>query len=89
MNSGSEKDELNGVSGRYFGDDVSKVFLPAAGTRWNNNGEMSSIGSDGYYWSSTVDECYAHLLHFPKDFIIHMGRSNRAAGFSIRCVAEH
>lgn len=30
------------------------VFLPAAGNRWN--GELNNAGSNGNYWSSTLNE---------------------------------
>jgi hypothetical protein len=79
---------LNGVTGRYFGDGANKLFLPAAGSRWSTKGEINEAGSDGYYWGSTVDNFYAYLLHFKNDHDIHLGRSYRAGGFSVRCVAE-
>lgn len=44
-----------GVNGRKFtGPNGASVFLPAAGVRWN--GGLYGAGSDGGYWSSTLDE---------------------------------
>jgi uncharacterized protein (TIGR02145 family) len=91
MISGSEWDELNGVSGRFFDDGESKLFLPAAGARWNAKGEVSHTGSDGYYWCSTVNsiDFSSYLLHLNGEHNTHIGMSYRAAGFSVRCVVEH
>jgi len=75
-------DELNGVSGRYYGDGISKLFLPAAGARGNSKGEVSGTGTDGYYWSSTANiysGSYPHLLHIG-NFHGHVGSSRRAGG---------
>jgi uncharacterized protein (TIGR02145 family) len=90
--SGSEWNELNGISGRYFGDGESKLFLPAAGARSSDSGEVRGTGTDGYYWSSTnniYSGSYPHLLHFGNGHHMHMGSSYRAGSFSVRCVAEH
>ena len=43
----------NGVYGRLFtASNGNSLFLPAAGYR--NNGSVSSAGSSGYYWSSSL-----------------------------------
>ena len=47
----------NGVNGRRFtGPNGASVFLPAAGNRWDD--DLDNAGSDGLYWSSTLDESY-------------------------------
>ena len=48
----SEWTTLNGVNGRKFtGPNGGCIFLPAAGYAWD--GKLYSVGSYGYYWSST------------------------------------
>lgn len=43
----------NGVNGRRFtGPNGSTLFLPAAGHRWDD--EIDNVGSDGFYWSSSL-----------------------------------
>ena len=45
---------FNKVNGRLFtAQNGNKVFLPAAGHRWNDY--FYDAGSGGYYWSSTQD----------------------------------
>lgn len=52
-NTTNTKTTQNGVSGRLFtAPNGNSLFLPAAGSRWNN--ELYSVGSDGYYWSSSL-----------------------------------
>ena len=62
----------NGVNGRKFTSKTNgnSIFLPAAGLRWS--GELSFTGSDGYYWSSTLDESsprYAWYLYFRSEYV--------------------
>ena len=60
----SEWTTQNGVNGRKFtGSNGGTIFLPAAGDRWD--GGFYSVGSSGYYWSSTpADERHAYVLRF-------------------------
>ena len=47
----------NGVNGRLFtANNGNSLFLPAAGRRWYD--ELSSAGSYGYYWSSSLHTGY-------------------------------
>ena len=50
----SEWTTINGVKGRKYTSKINgnSIFLPAAGYRMT--GEFNSIGSYGYYWSSTL-----------------------------------
>lgn len=80
--------------GRWFGgnhnsDHKGSLFLPAAGLRNNNSGELASTSSNGYYWSSSPyygGNNYAGSLHFGSGSVRPLGYSNRASGFSVRCV---
>ena len=87
--------------GRWFGgnhdsDHKGSLFLPAAGWRNTNRGELANTSSCGYYWSSSTyyggDTSAGNLylgpghvspIHFSP---IHF--SNRAYGFSVRCVRD-
>ena len=66
---------------------ASPLKLPVAGGRYYSDGSLSSVGSSGYYWSSTVDGSYSRFL----DFYSGTARMNyyfRALGFSVRCLKE-
>ena len=54
----------NGVKGgKFTGPNGGSIFLPAAGYR--GDGELSYVGTGGYYWSSTPDgESIAYDLGF-------------------------
>lgn len=79
---------VNGVKGHKF---ISKtnggsIFLPAAGNRWP--GELGNTGSDGYYWSSSLDESspdYAWGLFFVSGYV-DTSNINRIGGQSVRPV---
>ena len=46
--------QQNGVNGRLFtASNGNSLFLPAAGYRWND--ELTNAGSNGNYWSSSLD----------------------------------
>jgi len=68
-----------------------KVFLPAAGRRAYDTASLSNVGTNGYYWCSSISSStYAYILYFYNGNVT-PGNSNanyRAYGFSIRCVAE-
>jgi len=85
--SGSEWDESNGVSGRFFGDGANKLFLPAAGIRGCGNGEVANSDDIGYYWSSRVGYSQVGYLHFTSGGVFQY-TFFRAHGLSVRCVAE-
>jgi len=88
IDSGSEWDDLNGISGRYFGDGTNKLFLPAAGNRGHNTGEVLYSGEGGGYWSCTVGGVSARYLYFYGGNVGVSYGYIRAVGFSVRCVSE-
>ncbi|MDR3326868.1 MAG: fibrobacter succinogenes major paralogous domain-containing protein [Prevotellaceae bacterium] len=47
---------------------------------------MNSVG--GYYWSSGVNNAYGRNLLFSSTDVYPTTNGARAAGFSVRCVAE-
>ena len=86
-NTDSEWTTKNGINGRLFGITPNQIFLPAAGWRNNGNGAPFNIGVWGYYWSSTQSNT-ANAMDLPigirSNFV---GSSNRANGYSVRCVS--
>ena len=77
----------NGVNGRLFtASNGNSLFLPAAGCRWDD--ELDVVGSDGYYWSSTLYTDYpgnAWNFSFYSDNY-DMNDSGRRLGRSVRPV---
>ena len=61
------------------------VFLPAAGTRYGTS--VSSVGSDGYYWSASYSgSYYAHLVYFYDGYLSASSRQTLYDGHSVRLV---
>jgi hypothetical protein len=63
------------------------VLLPVAGNRNNNNGSLNNVGSNGNYWSSTVDGTNSRNLNFNSSNA-NMNNNNRANGNSVRCLKD-
>jgi uncharacterized protein (TIGR02145 family) len=78
--------ELNGVSGRFFGDGDNPLFLPVAGNRNEIAGALQSAGA-GYYWGSTLKNATASRLAF-NSTIVNTAYDRQIFGFNVRCVAE-
>ena len=80
----------NGVKGCLFtGWNGQTLFLPAAGDRWDLQRD-SSAGSNGYYWSKSLDTYYpsrARYLYFSSDNCGMYGNF-RYIGFTVRPVYE-
>ncbi len=69
----------------------STTFYPAAGYRNTGSGQLYSVGSNGYYWSSSPfssSSGNAGYLNFYSGTVGPLGSSYRAGGFSVRCVQE-
>ena len=56
-----------------------------AGGRENNYGTLFSVGSEGYYWSSTVVSTYSRTLLFNSSGSA-MNAYFRASSFTVRCI---
>jgi len=80
----------NGVCGRKFTDKHTgnSLFLPAAGFRQYENGDLFIVGAIGNYWSSTQqNETYAYIMYIiSSDAVWH--NHSRRCGVTIRPVAE-
>lgn len=84
-------DELKGhwFGGNHNSDHKGSLFLPAAGLRHYNSGELAYTSTGGYYWSSSPyygNNNYAGYLYFSSSYVYPLGSSLRAYGFSVRCV---
>jgi len=66
---------------------ASPLKLPMAGVRYRSYGSLLSVGSNGYYWSSTVSSTNAHYLYFSSSSA-GLNANNRAYGFSVRCIKD-
>jgi uncharacterized protein (TIGR02145 family) len=65
---------------------ASPLKLPMAGRRANSGGSLSSVGTVGYYWSSTVFSTSSYNLVFSS--IASMSFGGRASGNSVRCLKD-
>jgi hypothetical protein len=66
---------------------ASPLKLPVAGYRDGSLGSLGTVGSNGYYWSSTVSSAYSRNLLFGSGnaFVSTNGRAN---GGSVRCLKD-
>jgi uncharacterized protein (TIGR02145 family) len=66
---------------------ASPLKLPVAGRRYHHTGALDYVGSNGTYWSSTVNDKYSRHLFFNSGDA-NMVNNTRATGFSVRCVKD-
>ncbi|MDY4917497.1 MAG: hypothetical protein SO114_07475, partial [Candidatus Cryptobacteroides sp.] len=68
----------------------STTWYPASGYRSKDDGGLFVVGSIGYYWSaSPYSSNYAYyLIFYGNGEVIPSNDSNRANGFSVRCLQE-
>lgn len=71
----------------YFKMCKRYVLLSVAGNRNNSNGSLNNVGSNGNYWSATVDGTNARNLNFNSSNA-NMNSNNRANGNSVRCLKD-
>jgi len=64
------------------------LFLPTAGARSTSSGNVSSVGTYGYYWSSSISGQLAYILSISATTVFPSSTGSRTGGFSVRCVAE-
>ena len=74
------------VQNNAAGAFASVLKLPLAGYR-SSTGTLGPVGSNGYYWSSTVSGADARYLYF-ESYAAGMAAIYRAYGFSVRCIKE-
>jgi hypothetical protein len=61
--------------------------LVSAGNRNNNDGALNNAGSNGNYWSSSVNGVNARNLNFNSGNA-GTNNTNRANGLSVRCLED-
>ena len=66
---------------------ASPLKLPVASYRNRTDGSLLNVGTLGYYWSSTVNVTYTRYLRIGTS-LANMFDSQRAYGFSVRCIKE-
>jgi uncharacterized protein (TIGR02145 family) len=88
-----EAEKATWVSDDAAGAFASPLKLPMAGIRNSSNGLLGGFGSNGVYWSSTVDSTstgssskYSVYLYFGSSAF--MSGDHRASGFSVRCLKD-
>ncbi len=77
-----------GGSNDSAGAITSPLKLPAAGNRNYGYGDLLNVGSNGYYWSSTVyNNIGSKFLEFDSSNA-KMENTVRARGLSVRCIKD-
>lgn len=85
---------VDGQKGRYFTGDYSyladapKVFFPAAGHNYYDDGNALNRGRSGDYWSSRSYGSTAYHFGFDSSSTDMNRLGRRAYGYSVRCVQE-
>jgi len=59
-----------------------------AGNRNNSNASLNNAGSNGNYWTSSVDGTNSRNLNFNSSSA-NFNSSHRANGFTVRCVLKN
>lgn len=65
----------------------SELKLVVAGYRSSNGGTVLTAGSDGNYWSGTVNSTYSRFLYVDSGNALMLSYT-RAGGFSVRCIKD-
>ena len=66
---------------------ASPLKLPMPGYRNGSSGGLMKVGSNGFYWSSSVSGTNAERLYFTSSSAF-LGGNPRANGLSVRCIKE-
>jgi uncharacterized protein (TIGR02145 family) len=78
----------NGVPGRYFGNGEHQIFLPAAGERDYNTGELYNVGASGKYWSSNTG-AYPWYFFFHDNTVTLTENIYYTSAHFVRCVKDY
>ena len=76
---------FSGISS--YSESVTRVFFPAAGSRYYYDGNAKSRGESGHYWASSSNGLDANNLYIHSNSYL-LTRGARAYGYSVRCVRE-
>ena len=64
------------------------MFISSSGNRNRTNGTLNNQGTNGNYWSSTVNGTNARNLNF-NSTEANTNNNNRANGFTVRCLKDY
>jgi uncharacterized protein (TIGR02145 family) len=82
-----EAERLSWSVNTSVGAFASALKLPMAGDRGGSNGSLFSVGTSGYYWSSTVSSTDSRYLYIGSSNA-GMDAYRRASGFTVRCIKD-
>jgi hypothetical protein len=75
--------------GRIYTESVpANMYYPATGFRYWGSGAFFLVGVNGNYWLASVVNSYSSAAAFSRSIVDPYNYSNRAGGFSVRCVKE-
>jgi uncharacterized protein (TIGR02145 family) len=80
-------ERLSWTSNDRQGAFASTLKLPVAGNRSHSSGSLGNVGTNGYYWGSTVNGVNSQYLVFYNSNAL-MNDYYRANGFSVRCIKD-
>jgi uncharacterized protein (TIGR02145 family) len=81
-----EEERLSWSTNNSAGAFASPLKLPVAGNRNYDSGSLANIGTNGLYWSSTIDLQPRRFGFFSSHS--NMSDSAQAWGFSVRCLKD-
>ena len=81
-----EAEQATWVSDDADGAFASPLKLPLAGRRSGSNDLIFYAGTDGYYWSSTVNDNRSYNIYF--SWYSEMSDNRRVRGGSVRCIKD-
>ena len=77
---------FNGIPGTTFGTGANTLFLPAAGSRWYEDGHLHEVGITGIIWAfEQENDILACCAWFMSDGR-HSGYSRKWSAHSVRCI---
>jgi uncharacterized protein (TIGR02145 family) len=82
-----DAERLSWSSQNSAGAFSSPLKWAVGGYRTNNTGTLSSVGSDGRYWSSSVSGTNSTYLNFTGS-TVGQNTSFRATGMTVRCIKD-
>jgi hypothetical protein len=82
-----ETERLSWNSSDDQGAFASALKLPMPGARNGSNGYLGYVDTNGFYWSSTVDDTYSRNLFFSSGSA-GINFNNRYVGYAVRCLKD-
>ncbi len=81
-------ERLSWTSDNSAGALASPLKLTVAGARDGSGGSLYGVGSDGYYWSSSVSGSNSRYLYFDTSDA-DVGSYDRSDGLAVRCLKDY